>query len=70
MAACFVKCARSRNTAGMVQKKNEHWLEQKAKVKEPLASEEYKTLMKKRSTKWGLLMIGYDFKQQVRLMNA
>ena len=46
------------------------WLEQKAKVKELLASEEYKTLMKKRSTEWGLLMIGYDFKQLVRLMNA
>ncbi|WP_288304497.1 hypothetical protein [uncultured Treponema sp.] len=54
----------------MVQKKNEHWLEQKAKVKEPLASEEYKTLMKKCSTEWELLMIGYDFKQQIRLMNA
>lgn len=74
------------------------WLEQKEKVKELLASEEYKTLMKKRSTEcetvfnqtkdnpefrnfhlrgkakagteWGLLMIGYDFKQLVRLMNA
>ncbi|WP_288567804.1 transposase [uncultured Treponema sp.] len=63
-----------------------------------LSSEEYKTLMKKRSTEcetvfgqtkgnlkfrrfhlrgkekvgieWGLLMLGYDFKQLVRLMNA
>ena len=61
-------------------------------------SEEYKTLMKKRSTEcetvfgqtkgnlgfrrfhlrgkekvgteWGLLMLGYDFKQLIRLMNA
>ena len=27
--------------------RNGHWLEQKAKVKELLSSEEYKTLMKK-----------------------
>ena len=33
----------------MIQR-NGHWLEQKAKVKELLSSEEYKTLMKKRST--------------------
>ena len=33
----------------MIQR-NGHWLEQKAKVKDLLSSEEYKTLMKKRST--------------------
>ena len=81
----------------MIQK-NGHWLEQKAKVKELLSSEEYKTLMKKRSTEcetvfgqtkgnlgfrrfhlwgkekvgteWGLLMLGYDFKQLARMMKA
>ena len=80
----------------MIQR-NSHWLEQKAKVKELLSSEEYKTLMKKRSTEcetvfgqtkgnlgfrrfhlrgkekvgteWGLLMLGYDFKQLIRLIN-
>jgi transposase len=79
-------------------KRNGHWLEQKAKVKELLSSEEYKTLMKKRSTEcetvfgqtkgnlkfrrfhlrgkekvgieWGLLMLGYDFRQLIRLMNT
>ena len=83
---------------GRVIQRNGHWLEQKAKVKELLSSEEYKTLMKKRSTEcetvfgqtkgnlgfrrfhlrgkekvgteWGLLMLGYDFKQLIRLMNA
>ena len=67
----------------------------KSKVKELLATDEYKKLMKKRSTEWetvfgqiksnqhfrrfhlrgnekvatewGLLMIGYDFKQLIRL---
>nr|WP_288567518.1 transposase [uncultured Treponema sp.] len=86
------------NTKRAVPKKMGAWLEQKEKVKELLASEEYKTLMKKRSTEyktvfnqtkgnpgfrnfhlrgkakagteWGLLMIGCDFKQLVRLMNA
>ena len=81
----------------MVQR-NDHWLEQKTKVKNYLATEEYKSIMKKRSTEcetvfgqtkgnlkfrrfhlrgkekvgteWGLLMIGYDFKQLIRLMNA
>ena len=79
----------------------ENWkydAEQKAKVKELLSSEEYKTLMKKRSaecetvfgqtkgnlgfrrfhlrgkekvgTEWGLLMLGYDFRQLIRLINA
>ena len=33
----------------MVQR-NEHWLEQKSKVKNLLATDEYKRLMKKRST--------------------
>ena len=83
---------------GRVIQRNGHWLEQKAKVKELLSSEEYKTLMKKRSTEcetvfgqtkgnlkfrrfhlrgkekvgteWGLLMLGYDFKQLIRLMNT
>ena len=81
---------------GRVIQRNGHWLEQKAKVKELLSSEEYKTLMKKRSTEcetvfgqtkgnlkfrrfhlrgkekvgteWGLLMLGYNFKQIARLM--
>ena len=81
----------------MIQR-NGHWLEQKAKVKGLLSSEEYKTLMKKRSTEcetvfgqtkgnlgfrrfhlrgkekvgteWGLLMLGYDFRQLIRLMNT
>ncbi len=35
---------------GRVIQRNGHWLEQKAKVKDLLSSEEYKTLMKKRST--------------------
>ena len=35
---------------GRVIQRNGHWLEQKAKVKNLLSSEEYKTLMKKRST--------------------
>ena len=83
---------------GRVIQRNSHWLEQKAKVKELLSSEEYKSLMKKRSTEyetvfvqtkgnlgfrrfhlrgkekvgteWRLLMLGYDFKQLIRLMNA
>ena len=83
---------------GRVIQRNGHWLEQKAKVKDLLSSEEYKTLMKKRSTEcetvfgqtkgnlgfrrfhlrgkekvgieWGLLMLGYDFKQLIRLMNT
>ena len=70
----------------------------KVKEKELLSSEEYKTLMKKRSTEcetvfgqtkgnlgfrrfhlrgkekvgteWRLLMLGYDFKQLIRLINA
>ena len=83
---------------GRMVQRNDHWLEQKTKVKNYLATEEYKSLMKKRSTEcetvfgqtkgnlkfrrfhlrgkekvrteWGLLMIGYDFKQLIRLMNA
>ena len=97
MAARSVSCVISQNTTGCSREMGA-WLEQKAKVKELLASEEYKTLMKKRSTEcetvfnqtkgnpgfrnfhlrgkaksgteWGLLMIVYDFKQLVRLMNA
>ena len=97
MAARSVSCARSRNTTGCSREMGA-CLEQKEKVKELLASEEYKTLMKKRSTdcetvfnqtkgnpgfrnfhlrgkakagtEQGLLMIGYDFKHLVRLMNA
>ena len=73
----------------------ENWIAQKSKVKELLSTDEYKKLMKKRSTEcetvfgqiksnqhfrrfhlrgkekvgteWGLLMIGYDFKQLIRL---
>ena len=97
MAARSVSCVLSQNTTGCSREMGAG-LEQKEKVKELLASEEYKTLMKKRSTEcetvfnqtkgnpgfrnfhlrrkakagteWGLLMIGYDFKQLVRLMNA
>ena len=97
MAPRSVSCVLSQNTTGCSREMGA-WLEQKEKVKELLASEEYKTLMKKRSTEcetvfnqtkgnpefrnfhlrgkakagteWGLLMIGYDFKQLVRLMNA
>ena len=39
---------------GRVIQRNGHWLEQKAKV----------------GTEWGLLMLGYDFKQLIRLMNT
>ena len=81
---------------GRMVQRNENWISQKTKVKELLASEEYKALMKKRSTEcetvfgqtkanlkfrrfhlrgkekvgieWGLLMLGYDFKQIIRLM--
>lgn len=83
---------------GRMIQRNEHWIEQKSKVKELLATKEYKALMKRRSTEcetvfgqtkgnlgfrrfhlrgkekvgteWGLLMIGYDFKQLIRLMNV
>jgi len=82
----------------ITHKENENWLNQKAKVKELLATDEYKSLMKKRSTEcetvfgqiksnqkfrrfnlcgkqkveteWGLLMLGYNIKQLIRLMNA
>ena len=81
---------------GRMVQRNEHWLEQKAKVKNLLSTDEYKALMKKRSTEcetvfgqikanqkfrrfhlrgkekvgieWGLLMIGYDFKQISRFI--
>lgn len=80
----------------MIQR-NENWISQKTKVKKLLANDEYKVLMKKRSTEcetvfgqtkgnlcfrrfhlrgkekvgteWGLLMLGYDFKQLIRLIN-
>ena len=83
---------------GRMVQRNENWISQKRKVKELLEQEEYKELMKKRSTEcetvfgqvkgnlkfrrfnlrgkekvgieWGLLMIGYDIKQIVRLMNT
>ena len=83
---------------GRMVQRNENWLNQKAKVKELLATDEYKSLMKKRSTEcetvfgqiksnqkfrrfnlcgkqkveteWGLLMLGYNVKQLIRLMNA
>lgn len=79
---------------GRIIQRNENWIFQKTKVKELLATAEYKKLMKKRSTEcetvfgqikanlkfrrfhlrgkekvgieWGLLMIGYDFKQIIR----
>lgn len=81
----------------MVRTKEEkrNLVEQKSKVKDLLATDEYKRLMKKRSTEcetvfgqiktnqkfrrfhlrgskkvgteWGLLMLGYDFKQIARL---
>ena len=81
----------------MIQR-NENWISHKTKVKELLATDEYKELMKKRSTEcetvfgqtkgnqkfrrfhlrgkekvgieWGLLMLGYDFKQIARLLRA
>jgi len=81
---------------GRMVQRNENWISQKTKVKELLATDEYKKLMKKRSTEcetvfgqtkanlkfrrfhlrgkekvgteWGLLMIGYDFKQLARMM--
>ena len=84
------------NADGRMVQRNEHWLEQKSKVKNLLATDEYKRLMKKRSTEcetvfgqikanqkfrrfhlrgsekvgteWGLLMLGYDFKQIARLI--
>ena len=80
---------------GRMIQRNENWIAQKSKVKELLATDEYKKLMKKRSTEWetvfgqiksnqhfrrfhlrgnekvgtewGLLMLGYDFKQLIRL---
>ena len=48
-AARSVSCVLSQNTTGCSREMGA-WLEQKEKVKELLASEEYKTLMKKRST--------------------
>ncbi|MGN0454662.1 MAG: IS1182 family transposase [Ruminococcus sp.] len=80
---------------GRMIQRNENWITQKSKVKELLSTDEYKKLMKKRSTEcetvfgqiksnqhfrrfhlrgnekvateWGLLMLGYDFKQLIRL---
>lgn len=89
-------CAKSEY--GKIVQRNENWISQKTKVKQLFTTEEYKTLMKKRSTEcetvfgqikanqhfrrfhlrgkekvgteWGLLMIGYDFKQLIKLMKA
>ena len=89
---------KSKNPDGRMVQRNENWLNQKAKVKELLATDEYKSLMKKRSTEcetvfgqiksnqkfrrfnlcgkqkveteWGLLMLGYNVKQLIRLMNT
>ena len=47
MAPRSVSCVLSQNTTGCSREMGA-WLEQKEKVKELLASEEYKTLMKKR----------------------
>ena len=83
---------------GRMIQRNENWISHKTKVKELLATDEYKALMKKRSTEcetvfgqtkrnlkfrrfhlrgkekvgieWGLLMLGYDFKQIARLLKA
>ena len=73
---------------GRMVQRNGHWLEQKSKVKELLATDTYKKLMRgqvkgnqkfrrfhlrgteKVATEWGLLMLGYDFKQLIRLMNT
>ena len=83
---------------GRMIQRNENWISQKTKVKELLATDEYKALKKKRSTEcetvfgqtkgnlkfrrfhlrgkekvgteWGLLMLGYDFKQLARMMKA
>ena len=83
---------------GRMIQRNENWILQKTKVKKLLANDEYKVLMKKRSTEcetvfgqtkgnlkfrrfhlrgkekvgieWGLLMLGYDFKQLARMMKA
>lgn len=91
------KAVRFENYVRMIQR-NENWISQKTKVKELLATDEYKILMKKRSTEcetvfgqikanlhfrrfhlrgrekvgteWGLLMIGYDFKQLARKMKS
>ena len=95
---CPFRALCTKSEYGRMVQRNEHWLEQKAKVKELLATYEYKKLMKERSTEcetvfgqikgnlhfrrfylrgnekvgteWGLLMIGYDFKQLARMMNA
>ena len=95
---CPFRALCTKSEYGRMVQRNEHWLEQKAKVKELLSTDEYKRLMKKRSTEcetvfgqikgnlhfrrfylrgnekvateWGLLMIGYDFKQLARMMNA
>ena len=95
---CPFREACTKSEYGRMIQRNEHWISQKTKVKELLSTDEYKRLMKKRSTEcetvfgqikgnlhfrrfylrgnekvgteWGLLMIGYDFKQLARMMNA
>jgi hypothetical protein len=95
---CPFRALCTKSEYGRMIQRNRHWLEQKSRVRELLASDEYKSLMKRRSTEcetvfgqikanrsfrrfhlcgtkkvgteWGLLMIGYDFKQIARLMNA
>ena len=95
---CPFREACTKSEYGRMIQRNEHWISQKTKVKELLSTDEYKKLMKERSTEcetvfgqikgnlhfrrfylrgnekvgteWGLLMIGYDFKQLARMMNA
>lgn len=95
---CPVRELCTKSEYGRIIHRNEHWLEQKSKVKNLLATDEYKKLMKKRSTEcetlfgqikgnqkfrrfnlrgkekvgteWGLLMLGYNFKQIAKMMRA
>lgn len=95
---CPFRSLCTKSEYGRIVQRNWRWQEQKTKVKALLASDEYKSLMKERSTEcetvfgqtkanlhfrrfhlrgkekvgteWGLLMLGYDFKQLARLMNA
>lgn len=92
---CPFRSECTKSEYGRTVQRNEKWISQKTKVKELLATDEYKELMKKRSTEcetvfgqikanqkfrrfnlrgnkkvateWGLLMLGYDFKQIARL---
>ena len=95
---CPFRALCTKSEYGRMVQRNEHWLDQKSKVKKLLATDEYKKLMKERSTEcetvfgqikwnqkfrrfnlrgkekvgteWGLLMLGYNFKQIARLIKA